>query len=177
MTLGGAGRDGGGCAESSRGAVQALLVRRLHVNRQPQSPSLSARIQPRAAVSTRTRGPAQCPAEVRPRPHELTCSRSLPDCIAWWRACAVTSRGLSRDGPAWCLPAIRASGPWPLASAPGVGSFQRGLHPLPQGDVCYSETGMGIRVWLHQAHVTTPCPLFQEWARKWGICCWRTHSF
>ena len=30
---------------------------------------------------------------------------------------------------------------------------------------------------LHHAHVTTPCPLFQEWARKWGICCWRTHSF
>lgn len=58
-----------------------------------------------------------------------------------------------------------------------VGSFQRGLRPLPQGDVCYSEAGMGIRVWLHHAHVTTPCPLFQEWARKWGICCWRTHSF
>lgn len=111
VMLGRAGRDGGGCAEASRGAVQALLVRRLHVSRQPQSPSLSSRSQPRAAVSTRTRGPAQCPVEARLRPHELTHSRSFPNCVAWWRACAVTNRGLSWDGPAWCLPAVRASGP------------------------------------------------------------------
>lgn len=116
-----------------RGAVQALLMYRLPVSRQPQFPSLSSRSQPRAAVSTRTWGPAQCPAEARLRLHGLTRSRSFPDCVAWWRACAVTSRGLYRGGPAWCLPAVRASGPWPLASAPGGRVLLAWAAPPPPG--------------------------------------------
>lgn len=56
-------------------------------------------------------------------------------------------------------------------------SYQPSRVGCSLGDVCYSEAGGGISQRLALPGTKPRHLLFQEWARKWGICCWRTHSF
>lgn len=74
----------------------------------------------------------------------------------WPGAHPNTSRGLS--------PGPRPVGLIPPCALPGPRSVALRQAAYPQGLTL-------------PAQVTSLCLLFQEWARKWGICFWRTHSF